>query len=195
MHSRADGRLELPKTPLSIAHMSAILTHCSPLVLFSWKTILDRDMANLLTNKFTGSLRSFTVCAVYPVLESVLSHCGRSLRCLDIDCTFLAHCPLALIANTCPHLVELALNSCLKTTSDDVVALFNGCPELKELAIGVASVRIKRAVLHSLIVREVSQLRLLKLMNNFNKTDAMRSRELASLHQLPFPAVVVLNGL
>lgn len=72
VHSRTDGVLDLADGQLSAEQMASILANCGPLVSFSWRTKLTAELAKLFCKKFDGALTSLTVCAVNPVMQTVL---------------------------------------------------------------------------------------------------------------------------
>lgn len=141
VYSRKEARLELPtdelkdtrihRRPISASGMSRILSNCSSLEVFCWKSVLESDTAALLAGKCAGTLKSLTVNAEVPVLATFLKRCGGLLTYLDL-CAFV--CPLLLIASACPQVISLSLVIGDRCKQEDFSALFTTCAHLKELS-------------------------------------------------------------
>lgn len=81
--SRRDGKLELPRYGLDYyitsVKLTRILNHWNSLQVFSWKARLTVDIAILLADNFSETVRSLVLCPYDFVLKIFLQRCGGLL--------------------------------------------------------------------------------------------------------------------
>lgn len=191
-YSQTDGVLQITAMHLKTDTMRRILTTCA----FVTKLVLNVDLlldcAMLIAECVGNSLRALTIncppdCS--PMMDSMLQHCGYGLTSLQLRGYGVDDQLLQVVAQHCPLLEFLLLNSGLSTACTDVgmIAVINGCPHLQHCLVAIAQ-QITRKTLQAILDRRL-RLKTLKLMI-FNGATAAWFRTQCKEHQLlPVPVV------
>lgn len=144
-----------------------------------------------MAGKYEGTLTSLKVHAEVSVLEILLHRCGASLTCLAFDCVGQLHCPLAIIAATCPRLVALTLR--VYQFVKDTTASFTACTELKELVLDISPSSVTGRVVLQGIIDHKLRLRTLTVARGFSEEDVAWFCQQAKDYQLlPVPTTILL---